>query len=314
MAAQSPKPNVVYHADCGGKDAKRWYAKAIFDNDGGYIAYAPKPVGHPGAFIERLCKEAGDGGCGCVGFDFPIGVPAFYAERAGVSSFRTLLPKLGCAEWKDFFTVCEKPEEISLYRPFYPNAAYKGRRKLELLGAHGAVSRELLLRRCDRGGEGRREACCLFWTLGPNQVGKAAIVGWRDVLAPALRGDGRVGIWPFDGELWRLIMPGTVVIVETWPAEYYAWFSKEPFGKKGNQSNRRKLAAPLVRWARTASVRIEDDLGADIQGGFFQGQDAFDAVIGLFGMLDVFHGNHASGEPDDADIRKVEGWILGRRP
>ena len=45
----------------------------------------------------------------------------------------------------------------------------------------------LLLRRCERGGNGHKQACCLFWTLGGNQVGKAAIIGWRDVLAPALR-------------------------------------------------------------------------------------------------------------------------------
>lgn len=32
----------------------------------------------------------------------------------------------------------------------------------------------------------RRAACPLFWTLGGNQAGKAAIAGWRDILQPAL--------------------------------------------------------------------------------------------------------------------------------
>ena len=41
------------------------------------------------------------------------------------------------------------------------------------------------MRQCERGGTGYREGCCLFWTLGANQAGKAAIIGWRDVLAPA---------------------------------------------------------------------------------------------------------------------------------
>lgn len=30
---------------------------------------------------------------------------------------------------------------------------------------------------------GRRAACPLFWTLGGQQVGKAAILGWREVLS-----------------------------------------------------------------------------------------------------------------------------------
>jgi len=65
--------------------------------------------------------------CAFAGFDFPIGVPAYYAERAGISSFRALLSKLGCNEWKDFYSVCDMPGQISVHRPFYPNGGYKGR-------------------------------------------------------------------------------------------------------------------------------------------------------------------------------------------
>ena len=43
-----------------------------------------------------------------------------------------------------------------------------------------------------------------------NQVGKAAIIGWRDVLAPALRGGGSAS--PFDGSLLSLLVPGNAVI------------------------------------------------------------------------------------------------------
>jgi hypothetical protein len=43
------------------------------------------------------------------------------------------------------------------------------------------------------------------------------------------------------------------------------------------------------------------------------GDDAFDAVIGLFGMLQVCLGLRDSGEPDDESIREIEGWILGRQ-
>ena len=45
----------------------------------------------------------------------------------------------------------------------------------------------------------------MFWTLGGNQVGKAMIVGWRDLLAPARRAGGDVAIWPFDGALAELM-------------------------------------------------------------------------------------------------------------
>lgn len=257
----------------------------------------------------QLWTKTGETGCAFAGFDFPIGLPASYATRAGTSSFRTLLPKLGCDEWKDFYSVCDDPGDISVNRPFYPNGRYKGRRKDDLFRGHGVYSLEPLLRRCERGGNGQRQACCLFWTLGGNQVGKAAIIGWRDVLAPALR---NVSLWPFDGPLPPLSVPGNVVIAETYPAECHGWFSNYPLGSKRNQDNRRKFGAPLLRWAGDQSVRFDDCLRKKIRDGFTQGDDAFDAVVGLFGMLQVCLGQRGTGEPDEHIILAIEGWILGR--
>ena len=185
--ARLAKPTVVYHADWGSNEKKRWCARATLGSDGHYTAFAPERVGNPASIIARPQNHAGETGCTFVGFDFPIGVPAFYANRAGISSFRTLLKRLGLRKWKDFYSVCDEPNHISVRRPFYPNGAYEGRRKADLFRGHGVSKLEPLLRRCERGGKGRKPACCLFWTLGGNQVGKAAIVGWRDVLAPALR-------------------------------------------------------------------------------------------------------------------------------
>ena len=164
--AQPTKPNVVYHAAWGSKNEKRWCAKATLGTDGCYTVFAPKLVGNLGWLIEQLRTEAGETGCAFAGFDFSIGVPAFYVKQAGISSFRALLPKLGCGEWKDFYSVCDEPGQISVHRPFYPNGEYKGRRKQELFRGHGVSSVELLLRRCERGGNGQKQACCLFWTLG----------------------------------------------------------------------------------------------------------------------------------------------------
>jgi hypothetical protein len=55
-------------------------------------------------------------------------------------------------------------------------------------------------------------------------------------------------------------------------------------------------------------------LTGDIQSGFPQGDDAFDAVVGIFEMLQVCLRQRASGGPDDRAIREIEGWILGREP
>jgi len=44
---------------------------------------------------------------------------------------------------------------------------------------------------------------------------------------------------------------------------------------------------------------LEDGIRKDIQGGFPHGDDAFDAVVGLFGMLQVYIGQREPGEPDE---------------
>jgi hypothetical protein len=93
-------------------------------------------------------------------------------------------------------------------------------------------------------------------------------------------------------------VPGSIAVAETYPAECYGWFSKEPLGGKRNQDDRRKFGASLLRWADAQSVTLEDGLREEIHDGFSQGDDAFDAVVGLFGMLQVCLGQRESGEPD----------------
>jgi hypothetical protein len=100
------------------------------------------------------------------------------------------------------------------------------------------------------GGDGRKQACCLFWMLGGNQVGKAAIVGWRHVLALALRGERPVSLWPFDVPERSLLAPGNVVVAETYPAKCYGWLSKDPLRSKRDQHEQeevRRLAPSLGR-------------------------------------------------------------------
>jgi hypothetical protein len=310
--AQPVKPSVVYHADWSSKEEKRFCARATVGADDCYTAFAPEQVGNLGSLIGRLRTEAGETGCAFAGFDFPIGIPAYYAVHAGISNFRTLLRRLGHGKWKDFYSGCDKPDQISVHRPFYPSGKFKDRRKEDLFRGHGVSSLEPLLRRCERGGNGHKEARCLFWTLGGNQVGKASIIGWHDVLAPALRKTGPVSLWPFDGALSSLLVRGRVVIAETYPAECYAWFCSEPVGSKRKQGIRTEFGASLLLWADDNCVALDNELRKHIEDGFPQGDDAFDAVVGLFGMLQVCFGKRAAGEPDERAIRDIEGWILGR--
>ena len=65
-----------------------------------------------------------------------------------------------------------------------------------------------------------------------------------------------------------------------------------------------------MQWRRDIAQRLQDGFSDDING-----EDEFDAVVGLLGMIAVVTGAMESGEPtDDAPVTSVEGWILGRMP
>jgi hypothetical protein len=68
-----------------------------------------------------------------------------------------------------------------------------------------------------------------------------------------------------------------------------------------------------VCWAAKAGVELEPRLRSVIEEGFPKGDDPFDAVVGMFGMLEVVLRRREPGEPQDEPIRAVEGWIFGQR-
>lgn len=144
-------------------------------------------------------------------------------------------------------------------------------------------------------------------------MGKAAIIGWREVIVPALGGDKPVVLWPFDGTLNDLLTPGNVVIAETYPAEYYGWFVNNGIKGKGRVEVRKRAAGDLLKWAAKADVELDPELKTNIEQGFPEGDDAFDAVVGLFGMLEVVLGHRDSGESSDVAIAALEGWIFGQQ-
>lgn len=304
------KPTHILHADWGTAPSKRWVAQASLGTDGRYTARNPNCIENHADLIPSIGRQIGAAKYALVGFDFPIGIPASYARLAGVTDFKRFLLGLDDEEWVDFYNVARTPTEISIQRPFYPLAPGKSRHT-HLLRALGLDSIDDLRRECEKQRAGRRAACPLFWTLGANQVGKGAILGWQEVLAPALREAKHTKLWPFDGRLNDLLVPGRIVIAETYPAECYGWFFPEPLKAKGKLETRTKAGVHLLKWAESARVELDTALARTVKEGFPDGDDSFDAVVGLFGMIEVVM-RRPSGEPANHRIQTIEGWILGQ--
>jgi hypothetical protein len=280
-------PGLVAHADWSVAPAKRWLALAMLDARS-YRAQLPQPAGNPQALLGWLRSLAGPEGSVLLGVDFPIGLPLAYAKQAGVDDFIALLPELGHGPWRDFYRVAERRDEISLRRPFYPQRA-GGTEQSHLLHALNVPSIDALRRQCDQARGGRRAAAPIFWTLGGQQVGKAAISGWRDLLAPSLAAaNGELALWPFAGPLAEILRPGATVVAETYPTECYRHlgvrFARPRAGRSSGkrvQAERAANAPTLLRWADEAGVDLAPGLRSDIETGFgarADGEDRFDAV------------------------------------
>jgi hypothetical protein len=301
-------PALVMHADWSVDGRKRWMAVAKLQPDHRYRLHAAQRVGPLATLFEQLEAEV-VGGPALLGFDFPIGLPRAYARCARIADFGAALLEFDAR----FYAVAEREDEIGLSRPFYPMRP-GGCRRPQLFDRLGLTWSDLL-RLCDRASATRPEACPLFWTHGPKQVGKAAITGWQDLLAPALRAGLDLALWPFDGKLEELMARHRFVVAETYPAEFYRHLELTMAGGKGKQEVRQANAGRLLAWAKGAGVDLETCLVNEISDGFgtdARGDDRFDAVVGLFGMLNVVLGRRPAGAPDDDVIRRLEGWILGQ--
>lgn len=249
-----------------------------------------------------------------LGFDFPIGVPRAYANRAGIADFMTFLSGAGQSVWRDFFDVADAPGEIRLHRPFYPRRYLpKGSRRRSHLTSALGLDYNALLRRCERASPTRGAACSLFWTCGGNQVGKGALAGWR-----LLQAEPRSAFlcWPFDGPLDALVQARATVVVETYPAEFMHHLGLVRSGSKRQQEVRQAHGPALAGFARELGVELDAALEDGVHDGFgaaASGEDPFDAVVGLLGMLNVLEHGRPPGDPsDDPAVHAVEGWILGQ--
>jgi hypothetical protein len=309
------RPLLVLHSDWSMHPRKRRQAEAILEGDGRYLAFATQATPSPDRVLQELHARTPAASSVLAGFDFAIGLPRAYAEQVGVAEFLTLFPRLGSGPWKDFFLVADTKREISLRRPFYPrSAATKGSAThAHLCAALGARTMDDLRRVCDLASKERPAAEVLFWTLGAKQVGKGVISGWREMLQPSRRTLGDwVRLWPFEGALNSLVAPGRLVVVETYPAEFYRHFGFKV--SKQDQTSRKGAAKVLLTWTKAAGVRLTPSLEAQLNDGFGaskDGEDDFDAVVGLFGMLNVVLGHRAPGDPTEDAVKRIEGWMFG---
>lgn len=300
---------IAAHADWSTDPRKRWVSIARRDARG-WQAAAPVPVGDPAALVAALLAE---GVPLVLGLDLPLGVPRGFAQGRAEPGFVEFLR--GRAGDRDFFTVAQALDQVSRARPFYPARGVKGMTRAAHAAALGLGDVRGLSRWCDRATAERPAGAPVFWTLGANQSGKAAIAAWRDWLAPGLAAGAPYAIWPFAGGLHGLLAPGRAVLAEVYPAEALRHCGLVMGGSKRVQADRRALADPLLaamaarRVAPSAALRA---MAAEGFGADATGEDRFDSVIGLLGLIGVLDGARPDFIPDDPAIRTWEGWVLGQ--
>jgi hypothetical protein len=306
--------DLLFHADWSVAAKKRWMAVAE-QRTTGWVVEAPELVGPTGSLLDRAFSAASEGRRVLVGFDFPIGVPAAYGNLTELGNFRNLLNALGQGAWSRFFEVAKTPDEISVGRPFYPAASTKGVLRNDLVAALGVAGFDDLLRVCERRTAHRQSACSLFWTLGGNQVGKGALSGWREIILPALQRGAL--LWPFDGALLKLAGSPGVVLAETYPAEAYRMVDARfcPGESKTRQNHRKTKSDPVLAWAERREIVFSADASAALASGYGSGKDGedrFDATMGLLKMIEVVENRRPEQTEQPTGTSHWEGWILGR--
>jgi hypothetical protein len=305
----------LLHSDWSVDSRKRWTAIAIRTKSGWYVERV-EPTPPEAEFLDYLFDEAY---LTLAGFDFAIGLPSFYIDQIKSAFgeefvFPDLLAAPAEKRWANFFAVAARADDISLTRPFYPHRALRGVRREHLVNHLICASFDQLLRQCDKATVRRGAASPLFWTVGPKQVGKAALSGWREVLVPARQRKAR--LWPFDGAL-----AGSVshfpTIAETYPAESYrhVGINLRSGMSKRNQGHRTEALAGISDWCSVNQIVLSKEVDEAVADGFGprkSGEDPFDAFAGLIAMIEVASGRRQPSPDSNIPIQEREGWILGQ--
>jgi hypothetical protein len=304
-------PSLAAHADWSVDPRKRWVTVAL-RNTTGWTLEPPRLVGDVSTLLTRLLQEA-DGGAVALGADLPIGLPRAYAATRPEADFPEFLRTVG--RLPDFFSVCATLEEIRSDRPFYPVRGIAGMTRLSHALALGFDDASGLSRACDRATAERPAGAPLFWTLGANQSGKAAIAAWQHLILPAIALKARLRLWPFEGPFRALLSPGSVVLAETYPAEALRHLGLKLRGSKRRHADRCATAGALMAAVDQQSATPDNAMRQAILDGFgadAAGEDRFDSVLGVLCVLNVLAGNRPDTAPDDPWIQRWEGWVLGQ--
>jgi hypothetical protein len=280
----------------------------------GWTLAAPEPVGPPETLFARLLARAAGRPVAC-GIDCPIGLPrAYIASHAIAGDFPAFLRTLAGND--TFFQVAATLAEISPAAPFYPARGIAGMTRLAHATALGLPNADALCRACDRATTDRPAGAPIFWTLGANQSGKAAISAWRDLLIPALHTPAPPSLWPFAGPYRALLRPNHIAVAETYPAEAMRHLGLRIAGSKRRQSDRAAYApsihAALTRLGATAHASLAAAMN-DGFGATAAGEDQFDCVLGVLAVLGVLTGARPDTAPNDPWITQWEGWVLGQK-
>jgi hypothetical protein len=300
---------LAVHADWSIDPRKRWMTAARLSG-GAWRAEAPAPVGEVAALLPGLLAP---GAPVALGLDLPLGLPREYARHLAEPDFPAFLR--GLAARPGFFAVSAGLETVGRDRPFYPARGVRGMTRAAHAAALGMEGPLGLSRLCDRATAERPAGAPLFWTLGANQSGKAAIAAWRDWLLPALGAGIPVAFWPFEGGLHALLAPNRAVLAEVYPAEALRQCGLLLSGSKRAQDPRRALAGGLRAAMEARRVLPSPALAVAVTDGFGSGpagEDRFDSVVGLLGLLGVVAGARPDFVPDDPWVRRWEGWVLGQ--
>ncbi len=303
-------PCLAAHADWSVDPRKRWMAIAQ-PTPAGWRVLPPEPVGAVKTLPARL-RAMANGRAVALGVDLPIGVPRAFAARRPEADFLDFLAQTRI--WPDFYSVCATLDEIRPERPFYPARGLRGMTRAAHAAALGLPDAAALCRLCDRATDERPAGAPVFWTLGANQSGKAAIHAWQALLLPALAGDG-IRLWPFAGAFRTLLAPGTIAVAETYPAEALRHLGIRLSGSKRRQADRAAVADAIEAAMQRLGAAPTPALRASIGDGFGSdaaGEDRFDCILGLLCVVNVLAGNRPDTAPDDPWIRRWEGWVLGQ--
>ena len=94
----------------------------------------------------------------------------------------------------------------------------------------------------------------------------------------------------FDGELPGLLAPAGITVLEAYPAETYGHLGlPRGFGNRSRE-RRRSHARAILSWCERNGVVLQADLAAEVENGFGDaktGEDTFDTLIGLLGMIEA---------------------------